>query len=172
VAPGGPPDFYPGCVSLANAAGALSVVDAQGIALMESLAVNPGLVKPNRGELAASVGRPLHSEAEVLTAMRELKDSGAGRIVVTAGPEPVIAFDGHHFWRITPPEIPARNPIGSGDAFTAALVSRLTHGDDLGEASRWGAASGAANALTLMPGDLDLETVKPLLPQVKVELIP
>lgn len=172
VAPGGPPDFYPRCVQIANAAGALSVLDAQGIALMESLAVNPGLVKPNRGELAASVGRILNNEAEVFAAMRELVESGARRIVVTAGHEPVVAFDGQKFWRITPPEIQPRNPIGSGDAFTAALVSRLAHGDDLGEASRWGAAAGAANALTLMPGELELETLKLLLPQIKVELLP
>ncbi len=172
VAPGGTPDFYTVCVKIANAEGAISVLDAQGIALMESLDSNPGLVKPNRSELAASVGRVLNDEAEVRSAMRELVESGARRVVVTAGPEPAIAFDGKSFWRITPPAIQARNPIGSGDAFTAGLVARLLHGDDLGEAARWGAAAGAANALTLMPGELELETLKTLLPDVKVELLP
>jgi tagatose 6-phosphate kinase len=47
------------------------------------------------------------------------------------------------------------NPIGSGDAFTAGVVLRLLRGDDLGEACRWGAAAGAANALTPQPGELN-----------------
>jgi tagatose 6-phosphate kinase len=172
VAPGGPRDFYPICVRIANAAGALSALDAQGIALMESLPLKPGLVKPNRVELAATVGRVLNDETEVRKAMRDLGELGAQRVVVTAGHEPVLAFDGQKYWRITPPEIKARNPIGSGDAFTAALVSRLAQGNDLGEASRWGAAAGAANALTLLPGELDFDVLKALLPQITVDLLP
>ena len=54
------------------------------------------------------------------------------------------------------PRVRVVNPIGSGDAFTAGLVSRLVRGDDLGEACRWGTAVGAANALTPMAGESKL----------------
>ena len=57
---------------LAESAGAFSVVDAQGVALIEALRAKPGLLKPNRSELAATVGRELGDDADVMKAMSEL----------------------------------------------------------------------------------------------------
>jgi fructose-1-phosphate kinase PfkB-like protein len=159
ITPGGPVDFYRQCTEMAHEAGSLSLVDAHGPSLAEALKARPGLVKPNRSELAAMLGRDLGDEAAVVAAMRQLQARGAQRVVVTAGQGAVLAFDGRDVWRIQPPRVTAVNPIGSGDAFTAALVSRLVRGDDLAEACRWGAAAGAANALTLMPGELNREDV-------------
>ena len=169
IAPGGPVDLYATCARLARAAGALTVVDAQGPPLREVLGAGPGLVKPNRAELAATVERDLPDETSVQRAMRELHERGAARVVVTAGREPTLAFDGCRFWRVTSPRIQAANPIGSGDSFTAGLVWRLLRGDDLGEACRWGQAAGTANALTLMPGDLRAADVERLACEMVVE---
>lgn len=169
LAPGGPSDLYAHYTRLANAAGALSVVDAQGPALLAALAAQPGLVKPNRAELAATGGRALATEADVATAMRELAERGAQRVVVTAGRQATLAFDGHTFWRVSVPPVEAVNPIGSGDAFTAGLVSRLTRGDDLGEACRWGTAAGAANALTWLAGEVTRPDVERLVRSVRAQ---
>ncbi len=171
VAPGGPPDFYARCVALARQAGKISVLDAQGSALTDALNERPGLVKPNREELARTLGRKLTSERDVFGGMRELHRLGAERVVVTAGKDPALAFDGNSQWRIGSPKIAAVNPIGSGDAFTAALTARLLRGDELGEACRWGAAAGAANALTSMPGEVELKDVERLALNVIVERI-
>ena len=171
IASGCPATLYRDCVRLADKAGALSIVDAQGVALVEALKAKPGLVKPNRTELAATVGRKLKSEADVMRAMRELHERGAQRMIVTAGREPALAFDGKNFWRVSSPRIQAVNPIGSGDAFTAGVVWRLLRGDDLGEACRWGAAAGAANALTPMPGELNRKDVVRLAKEVQVKTI-
>jgi tagatose 6-phosphate kinase len=171
VASGGPKFLYHDCTRLAENAGALSVVDAQGAALTEALEAKPGLVKPNRPELAATVGRKLKSEADVMRAMRELCERGAQRVIVTAGREPALAFDGKIFRRIITPRIQVVNPIGSGDAFTAGVVLRLLRGDDLGEACRWGAAAGAANALTPMPGELNRKDVTRLANKIRVRTI-
>ena len=142
ITPGGPTDLYAWCTERANTAGAISVVDAQGAALLEALKAKPGLIKPNRTELAATVNRELRDDAAVLAAIRELHARGARHIVITAGKDPILAFDGVHPWRIISPQIKPMNPIGSGDSFTAGLVWRLVHGDHLGEACRWGAAAG------------------------------
>jgi tagatose 6-phosphate kinase len=165
---GGPVKLYFDCTQLAQKVGALSVVDGQGAALIEALTAKPGLVKPNRAELAATLGRELGDDADVMKAMRELCGRGAQRVVVTAGKEPALAFDGKHFWRIVSPPVRAVNPIGSGDAFAAGLVSRLVRGDDLGEACRWGSAAGAANALTPLPGELDRTDVERLAQRIEV----
>jgi tagatose 6-phosphate kinase len=171
IPPGGPVDLYLPCTRLAHDANALSVVDAQGTALMEALKSKPGLVKPNRLELAATVGHELPDDLAAMSAMRELCERGAQRVVVTAGKEPALAFDGRGYWRIVTPRITGVNPIGSGDAFTAGLVSRLICGDDLGEACRWGSAAGAANALTAMAGEVNRPDVERLARATRVEVI-
>ena len=56
ITPGGPTDLYSRGTHLAHEAGAISVVDAQGAALVQALGAKPGLVKPNRAELAAWLG--------------------------------------------------------------------------------------------------------------------
>jgi len=169
ITPGGSVDFYLECTRIANEAGTLSVVDAREGPLTEALKGNPGLVKPNRAELGATVGRRLEDEAAVMAAIRELCERGAQRVVVTAGKEPGLAFDRRTFWKLRAPKVTVVNPIGSGDAFTASLVWRLLRGDDLGEASRWGTAAGTANALTLMPGEVNLADVERLVNEVEVE---
>jgi tagatose 6-phosphate kinase len=149
----------------------MAVVDAQGAALRETLRAKPELVKPNRSELAATLGRELKDEAAVTAAMRELCERGAQRVVVTAGKDPALAFDGHRWWRVHAPRIDVVNPIGSGDAFAAGLVSSLLRGEDLGEACRRASAAGAANALTLLAGDVRREDVEQLAGKSSVELL-
>ena len=169
ITPGGPPDLFFHGTQIAHEAGAVAVVDAQGPALLETLRAKPELVKPNRSELAATLGRELKDEAAVLAAIRELCQRGAQRVVVTAGKDPGLAFDGQHWWRVHPPRIDAVNPIGSGDAFTAGLVVSLLRGEDLGEACRWASAAGAANALTLLAGEVRREDVEQLAARSSVE---
>ncbi len=169
ITPGGPTDLYFHGTQIAHEAGAVAVVDAQGPALLETLRAKPELVKPNRSELAATLGRELKDETAVLAAIRELCQRGAQRVVVTAGKDPGLAFDGQHWWRVHPPRIDAVNPIGSGDAFTAGLVVSLLRGEDLGEACRWASAAGAANALTLLAGEVRREDVEQLAARSSVE---
>ena len=168
IATGGPATFYFDCEQMAQKAGVFSVVDAQGTALIAALKAKPGLVKPNRAELAATVGRELKGEADAMEAMSELHEHGAQRVVVTAGREPTLAFDGENFWQISVPTIKPVNPIGSGDAFAAGMIWRLVRGDDLGEACRWGNAAGAANALSAMAGEINRADVEWLAKEIQV----
>ena len=128
-------------------------------------------MKPNVQELEATVGRRLSGVSELMEAMRELTHRGAKRVVVTAGKGAVLAFDGVYSWKIEPPSVKVVNPIGSGDAFTAGLVRSLVRGDDLGEACRWGAAAGTANALTLLAGEVALADVDRLAREVQVQTV-
>ena len=139
--------------------------------MLEAIRAKPALVKPNRRELAKTVGHDLPDDASVMRAMHELVECGAQRIVVTAGKEPTLAFDGRHFWRIASAPVLAANPIGAGDSFTAGLVWRLLRGEDLQEACRWGSALGAADALTLMPGEVNRHDAERLVRDVKAERI-
>lgn len=171
LTPRAPTDFYRRCTQIATECGLLSVVDAKGPPLVEALKARPGVVKPNRSELAATVGYELKTDTDLMSAMRQLNERGALRVIVTSGKEPTLAFDGQQFWRIHAPKIAAVNAIGSGDAFTAGLVWQLLRGADLGEACRWASATGAANALTIMAGEVRRKDVQRLSGEVKVEEI-
>ncbi len=171
LTPGGPADFYQRVTQTAQELGVLSMVDAQGPPLIAALGAKPDLVKPNRMELAATVQRALNRESDVVAAMREVRKRGAARIVVTAGKLPALALDEERLWRIHPPSVSTVNPIGSGDAFTAGLVWRLLQQETLGEACRWAAAAGAANALSAMPGELDRRDVERLAGEVTLETL-
>jgi 1-phosphofructokinase family hexose kinase len=172
LTPGGPEDFYERCTRAGHEAGLLTVVDAKGTPLQAALAERPGLVKPNQGEVELTVGRTLTDQHEILRAMKELGDRGAERVVVTCGGRASLAWDRRTAWKITPPRIRVVNPIGCGDSFTAAVVWRLLRGDDLGEACRWGAATGAANALQWMAGEVEVSEVERLIAEVAVERLP
>lgn len=171
VAQGGPADFYAQCSTIASRAGVLCVVDAQGQSLLNTLPTRPAVVKPNKSELEKTVGHSLPDENSTFEAMKELMARGAGSVVVTQGPKPVLAVNAQGKWKVSCPKINAVNPIGSGDAFTAGLAAGLTMGKNLGEACAWGAAAGSANALTLMPGELNKDEYDRLLTQVRVEAL-
>jgi len=171
LTPSGPENFYARCVRLAREAGVLSIVDAKGPPLVQALKARPDLVKPNRTELALTAGRDLANEKQVIQGMRDLHAQGAERVVVTAGNKPTLAFDGQKCWRIIPPKVKTVNPIGSGDSFTAGLTWRLLRGDSLGEACRWASAAGAANALTLMAGEIELSAVGRLASNIRAQLV-
>ena len=171
LTPAAPRDFYRQCIILANKASVLTILDAKGEALEQALDAKPALIKPNRAELSATLGRDLSEKQVLRDVVHALHDRGARRVVVTAGKEPTVAFDGRQFCRIIAPAIRAVNPIGSGDSFTAALTWRLLQGDDLAEACRWGAAAGAANALTLMAAEVEREEVESLSRLVQVETL-
>ena len=68
ITPGGPPDLYLQCTRIAREAGVPPFVDAQGDPLLEALKAQPALVKPNRAELASTLGRDLNDEGSVLRA--------------------------------------------------------------------------------------------------------
>jgi fructose-1-phosphate kinase PfkB-like protein len=52
----------------------------------------------------------------------------------------------------SPPPVQTKNPIGSGDAMMAGIAVGLVRGQSILEAVRFGAACGAANAMTAAPG--------------------
>ncbi len=169
LTPGGPLDFHARCTQLAIENGIMAIVDAQGPPLAMALKARPSLIKPNRAELAATVGKNFDDDSAVFEAMRDVHAAGAERVVVTAGAHLTLALEADRLWRIQPPAIAAVNPIGSGDAFTAGLVWNWLQTRRFEEACRWGAAAGAANALTLMPGELEASDVPELARQVIVE---
>jgi fructose-1-phosphate kinase PfkB-like protein len=101
--------------------------------------------------------------------MRRLLEQGAQRAVITLGADGAIATDGSAFWRIHAPKLHPVNTVGSGDAFTGGLAAGLVRQLPIPDACRLAAACGAANALTVLAGEVHLEDVQRFEKETQVE---
>ena len=160
--PGAKDTVYRDLARLARSHGVPVLIDSQKAALMKTLACRPLIAKLNVHELESTLGRSLRSEKQIVAGARRLIERGAQQVVVTHGAQSAWLVLPEHVWRFTPPRIRALNPIGSGDAVTAGIAYGILKGWNVVEAMRFGMACGAANALTLTPGDIDLRTVRKL----------
>jgi len=166
LAPGAGDDFYAECCRLA--VGLPIVLDAKGEALMRALPQRPMIVKPNRAELAATLGIDPNDDAALRRVMVELIGRGARWVIITMGKRGAVVSDGKSFWKMGAIEVPAISAIGSGDAFSAGLASAVAAGRDVPDACRLAAACAAANTLIPGAGFLRLDDVKRLEPLAKL----
>jgi len=170
---GVPEDFYATLVQAAREPNVPVLVDAQRGPLKAALATRPFLVKPNREEAAATLGFSLSGEAQqdAETAVAALTDAGAAWALVSMGASGSLlgeAATGGR-WRITPPRVDAKNPIGSGDSLAAGLLfAHFRRGESVPDAAVYGTACAAANCLTWTSGVVHPEDVAALLPQVTI----
>lgn len=170
---GVPDDFYATLVHLAHARNVPALVDAQRAPLKAVLAARPFLVKPNRDEAAATLGLTLSGDAErdAETAVAALTDTGAAWALVSMGAAGSLLGEAKTGarWRITPPGVEAKNPIGSGDSLAAGLLfAYFLQGADVPDAAVYGTACAGANCLTWTSGVVQKEDVAALLPRVGV----
>lgn len=166
--PGARDTAYRDLVRQAEAHNVPVLIDSQKTALVRTLSHRPLLVKLNVHELENTLGRSLRSEKQIIASARRLIDRGAQQAVVTHGAKGAWLVLPERVWHFTPPRIRALNPIGSGDAVTAGIAYGIVKGWDIIESVRIGIACGAANALTLTPGDVDVRTVRKLVRKIVV----
>jgi hydroxymethylpyrimidine kinase/phosphomethylpyrimidine kinase len=90
---------------------------------------------PNREEASALLGWQVATPADMAQAARELVSGGPQYVVVTGGDLVVGTEALDAVWAageeryMTAPRISARNVLGSGAVFSAAIAARLAHGD-------------------------------------------
>ena len=119
--------------------------------LIECLPQRPFLVKPNREELAVTIGRPLESDDDIIAAMSELRTLGAEWVVVSNGPAPLLVLGPSGLHRIEPPHVKVINPIGCGDALCAELALRIDQQWQVLDAIHEAVANASKRASELLP---------------------
>lgn len=148
-----------------------AILDIRGPELLAALPHRPLLVKPNREELAATVGRPLDDKSAVVAAMRELNAAGARWVLVTDGARPALLSSSDQRWRLTPPTCEVVNPIGCGDCLAAGIAIALAAGASMVEAVRFGMAASVVNLGQLLPARLSLEHLEQTVQDVTVDRV-
>jgi tagatose 6-phosphate kinase len=177
--PGAPTDGYARMVSIARLAPGGSVdviIDSHGAALAAALTEHPAVVKLNAAEALEAIGDAAATDAtpglaDALRAAQGLRQRGTSRVIVTLGEDGAIACDGPSTWRLRSPARRGAYPVGSGDAFVAALAVALVAGRSFVEAAEHGMAAGVANALLAGAGTLDPALAATLVDEVEVSSI-
>lgn len=145
------------------------ILDARGAELLQALPEKPFVVKPNREELARTVGRKFGKWGDLLSAVDSLRDRGAQWVVVTGGRGLVVVRGPEGTWFFRPPRISSINPIGSGDCLAGGMAWALANGAGVPEAVRFGMGVAAQNAAELLPSRIDRETSSRFADQVVSE---
>lgn len=97
----------------------------------------------NASEAAALVGRAVDSVETARGVAEELLARARSVVVTLGGDGAVWAADGQVQTEASPAPEQVVDTTGAGDGFVGATAHRLTQGDSLAEAVRWGAAVGS-----------------------------
>jgi 1-phosphofructokinase family hexose kinase len=152
-----PPDFYRELLSGIKLA---AVIDARGPELLAALEMRPLVVKPNREELAQTLGRSPGTDADLVDGMRQLNRAGAVWVVVTSGKRPVWMTSAEKVLRFEPPAVAkVENPIGCGDCMAAGIAYGLALGKSPEDAVSLGMAAAADNLSHVLPARLHRDVV-------------
>lgn len=168
---GTPASFY---CRLLEATPAQTILDVREAELLAALDAGhrPLVIKPNREELATTVGRPLPDDVSLLRAMRALSERGAQWVVVTHGKEAVTIASAREAYCALPPAVPrVVNPIGCGDAMAAAIAWAISQGLEVPQAVRYGMAAAAQNLGDLLPCRLDATATKRLAETIELKRV-
>ncbi|MFG1922293.1 1-phosphofructokinase family hexose kinase [Cryptosporangium sp. NPDC048952] len=166
-----PVDAYATLITAARDAGARTVLDTSGDPLRAALSADPDIIKPNLSELRTLLfvldaedgaddadERWPTSEANIAGGAGAVRVLGPGAVVVSRGPDGLLAATPEGLWRARPPETLTGNPTGAGDASVAALArglrDRAAWPDVLADAVALSAAAVAAP----VAGTVDPET--------------
>lgn len=153
-----------------EAAGAQCVIDTNNRYLQESLPARYSLMKPNLEEM-----KELHqidmieNEAVMASLARNTLDMGVENLLVSTGGNGGFFFNKKQAFRITVPQIHMVSTIGSGDSTVAGFCIGLSRGYPLTECIKLAMACGICNAMFAQVGYVKENTVKELIPQIRID---
>ena len=147
--------------------GAQVVCDFEGQTLLDSLAYQPLLVKPNNHELEAIFGVTLNGIADVEKYAREILAKGAQNVIVSMAGDGALLVTQEAAYFAQPIKGTVKNSVGAGDSMVAGFTGEFVKSANPVEALKWGVACGTATAFS---DDLaSIEFIKETYEKVEVE---
>ena len=162
--------IFPYGISLANKYDKISLLDTYGKLLKECIEASPTILHNNIEELEKSLQVNIRSEKDKLAFLDHLYGKGIKQAYITDGGHSVYAANFDYHFKITPPEVNAVNPTGSGDAFVAGIVYGWHNDFVFEETCKLATALGAANAARQDVCAVTIDKVPEL--QKKIKFIP
>lgn len=139
---------YNRLIPLVRETGAQVVCDFEGQTLLDSLAHQPLLVKPNNHELEAIFGVELNGLDDVERYAREILAKGAQNVIVSMAGDGALLVTPEAAYFAKPIKGVVKNSVGAGDSMVAGFTGKLVETGDPVEALKWGVACGTATAFS------------------------
>lgn len=165
-----PIDFYRDLIEISKEHGKRVLLDTSGQALVEGLKYYPFMIKPNKTELEAVIGRTLTDE-NILKAACDIHQKGIELVCVTLGAAGCIAVTTQGAFRLLAPAMKTVNTVGSGDAFVAGCAVALSQNRSMQDILKTGMACGMANTQFAETGKVSRELVDKFFDMVSIESI-
>ncbi|MGT2833438.1 1-phosphofructokinase [Streptococcus halotolerans] len=158
---------YTELLPIAKESGAAIVCDFEGQTLIDSLAYQPLLVKPNNHELEAIFGVTLESLGDIEKYARKILDKGAQNALISMAGEGALLVTEDAAYFAKPIKGQVKNSVGAGDSMVAGFTGEFVKSGDALEALKWGVACGTA---TTFSDDLaSIDFIKETYEKVEVE---
>ena len=126
-------------------------VDATKQLLVNSLAMHPFLIKPNRLELSEIFHKEVETQDDVIKYAGKLQEMGARNVIVSLGRKGALLLDENgetHSCGVLKETVV--NTVGAGDSMVAGFIAGYQKTGDYGYALKLGSACG--NATSFLPG--------------------
>lgn len=152
---------------IAHQQGVKLVLDISSPVLLDCLAYEPYLIKPNDEEIANWFHLSDHTDqSELQTAAEQLLERGAQRVLLSCGSRGALYCDRKQELAVNAPSGKIVNTACAGDTMLAAFAGRLMLGDSEEEALVFATAAGSSTAFT--SGLSDLSDVPGLAGQIQL----
>ena len=178
--PGLPVDAYAILCRTSHLAGIPVALDSSGDALVEGIKAQPEIVKPNRKELLEAlkedgISEPQRTEpfepSRWVPVVYALRAKGPQAVVASFGADGVLAVTEQGAWFARPERV-SGNPVGAGDAVTAALARAEAQGAKWPERIRDAAALSAAAVASTVAGSLNVSLYRDVLVETRLVSLP
>lgn len=161
-------DVYRKLTEIANANGAVTILDTNKDYLIEGIKGKPYMIKPNNEELGAAFGIKLNDEKDIEKVIEMCLKDGISTVVVSLGKKGSIVGSEKGFFRVCPPEIKAVNPVGCGDALVAGFAAGFSKGLDIKDTIKLATATATSNALHYGAGMVDKKEVEDFMNGIEI----
>lgn len=160
---------YNRLIPFVKQAGAEVVCDFEGETLIDSLAHQPLLVKPNNHELGAIFGVTLDTREDMVRYAQEILAKGAKNVIVSMAGDGALLVTPEATYFAKPIKGSVKNSVGAGDSMVAGFTGEYTKSHNLLEALKWGVACGTATAFS---DDLaSMDAIQKMYEKVEVEIL-
>lgn len=139
---------YNKLIPLVRETGAQVVCDFEGQTLLDSLAHQPLLVKPNNHELEAIFNVKLNGISDVEKYAREILAKGAQNVIISMAGDGALLVTPEAAYFAKPIKGTVKNSVGAGDSMVAGFTGEFVKSGDPIEALKWGVACGTSTAFS------------------------
>lgn len=161
--------FYLELIRLANSFGKKIIVDTSGKTLRDIIDGKPYMIKPNKDELSAYLGKEITSFTDVKDALCVLHEKGIEVPLVSLGKDGAMAYVAGKVYKYSIPKVTVKNTVGSGDSTIAGIVTGLDRNMSIVDSIRLGMAAGIANTQFQQTGLVSQELVEMYYNEIKIE---